>query len=91
MEKLHEANHPYFIQNKDKTVNTPINTIDCIRIYNLLKELKVNPEAYPWLWSPLHVAKFNLNSMTIIMDNESPEILILVRGEKYERPRGEIS
>ena len=28
-----KSDHPYFIQNNDMSVNIPINTMDCIRIY----------------------------------------------------------
>jgi len=39
-----ESNHPYFIQNKDKSINTPINTMDCIRIYQKRNELTDDPD-----------------------------------------------
>ena len=31
--KLIKADKPHFIQNKDKSVNIPVNTMDCIRIF----------------------------------------------------------
>ena len=37
----------------------------------------------------LHRAKFNLKDMSAVMDNKPDQILSLVKGENYERPRGE--
>ena len=42
--KLIESNHPYFIQNKDKTVDIAIDNLDCLSIYIKQKELQMFPE-----------------------------------------------
>jgi len=63
--------------------------MDCIRIFNKLRELKDDPDADPTLMTLLHLAKINLKDMTVIMDNKPDQILSLVKGENYERPRGE--
>lgn len=89
LEKFTESNHPFFIQNEDKTINIAINTMDCIRIFIKLKELKEEPRDDPTLWSPFHLCTFNLSEMTVELERKSSEKLILVRGESYLRPRGE--
>jgi len=88
MTLLLKSGHPYFIQNHDKSVNIPINTMDCIRIYEKCNELIGNPDSDPLLWTPLHMAEFNLKEMTVLMNEEFFE---LVRGKTYQRPRGNIS
>jgi len=71
----------------------PINTMDCIRIFDKLKELKEDPDADPTIMSLLHLASFNVQDMTVIMDNAShdTQVLKLFRGKTYERPRGKQS
>ena len=83
-----KSNHPYFIQNNDKSINIPINTMDCIRIYEKCNELIGNPDSDSLLCTPLHMAEFNLNKMTVDMNNQ---VFKLVRGKTYQRPRGNIS
>lgn len=90
LKKYKEANHPYFIQKEDKTLE-PINTMDCIRIFQKFEELKQNPEVDPILMSLLHNAKFNLKDFTIVKINDPAQTLELVKGKTYERPRGEKS
>jgi len=65
--------------------------MDCIRIWDKLKELKENPDTDPNLVSLLHLVSFNLKEMTVIMDSDihAANILELVRGKTYERPRGQ--
>ena len=82
-------NHPWFIQNEDKSIDKPVNTMDCIRIFDKLEELKKEPDADPILMTLLHLAKINLKDMTVVMDNNTSQIHSLVKGETYERPRGE--
>lgn len=36
MTKFIDENRPYYIKSKDHTENTPINTMDCIRILDKL-------------------------------------------------------
>lgn len=92
MEKFIEANHPYYIRSDDKTIDDPINTMDCIRIFEKLNELKEKkPDCRPTLWSPLHYATFNIKDMTVVFDIKPKEILNLVRGKTYYRPRGKYS
>ena len=62
--------------------------MDCIRIYQKLNELKENPDSYPILWTPLHIATFNLKEMTVAMNDQ---VFKLVRGKSYQRPRGHLS
>jgi len=50
-----KINHPWFIQNEDKSIDIPINTMDCIRIFDNLKELKDKTGGDSSLWSPLHL------------------------------------
>ena len=88
---LLQQSYPYFIESNDGSEETPINTLDCIRIYDKLNELKEDPWEDPWLWSPIQLAQFNIKDMTVIMDNKSSETLFLVRGKTYERPRGKSS
>lgn len=90
MDLFLESNHPYFIQNKDKSINTPVNTMDCIRIYQKCNELTDDPDCDQFLWSPLHLANFNLKDMTVSM-NDKDFNLDLVRGKTYHRPRGSTS
>ena len=86
--KFEEANYPYFIQNEDKTTDIPINSMDCFRIHIKFKELTEKPDDDPTLWTPLHLCVFNLKDKTVVMDAKPSEILMLVRGFTYERPRG---
>ena len=65
-----DSNYPYYIQNEEKSVDIPVNTMDCIRIYQKLNELKENPDSYPILWTPLHIATFNLKEMTVAMNDQ---------------------
>ena len=88
LDKFEKANHPYFIQNEDKTTDIPINSMDCIRIYIKLKELKEKPDDDPTLWTPLHLCVFNLKDKTVVMDAKPTDVLMLVRGKTYQRPRG---
>lgn len=65
-----EANYPWYMQNDDKTIDIPINSMDCIRIFHKLQELKEDPDAVSSLWSPLQLAQFFLDNMTAVMDNK---------------------
>ena len=69
----------------------PFCTMDCIRIFQKFKELKEEPESEPTLWSPIHYCKINAKAMTVILDSKPNQVLILVRGKTYERPRGKTS
>ena len=86
-----EINYPWFIQNKDKSIDMPINTMDCIRIFENLKQLKEKTGGDSSLWSPLHLCQFFFVDMTVVMDNKPDQTLLLVRGKTYERPRGQTS
>ena len=88
LSKLTEANQPYFIKNKDQTINIPVNCIDCIRIYQKINELKEKPKDDPKLWSHLHIGTFDVKTMTVVMDGKLNDTLYLVAGQTYERPRG---
>lgn len=88
MAEFLESNHPYFIQNEEKSINEPINTMDCIRIFQKLKDIKEKKEDNPNLWSPLHYCQFFLETMTVVKDNKPDTILLLIRGKSYERHRG---
>ena len=83
--------HPWFIQNKDKSIDIPINTMDCIRIFDNLKQLKDKTGGDSSLWSPLHLCQFFLVDMTVVMDNKPDQQLILVRGKTSETFRGPTS
>jgi len=83
--------HPWFIQNKDKSIDIPINTMDCIRIFDNLKQLKDKTGGDSSLWSPLHLCQFFLVDMTVVMDNKPDQQLILVRGTTSETFRGPTS
>ena len=83
--------HPWFIQNKDKSTNIPVNTMDCIRIFDNLKQLKDKTGGDSSLWSPLHLCQFFLVDMTVVMDNKPDQQLILVRGKTSETFRGPTS
>ena len=89
MSKLIESNHPYYIRSKDKTINIPINSLDCIRINTKLNELDLDPDDDPTLWTPLHNCTFNVLEKTVVMDEKPNESLTLRRGKNYERPRGD--
>jgi len=65
--------------------------MDCIRIFGKLDELKKDPDSPPTLWSPYHLAIINIKDKTVVFDSKPDQILKLVRGETYERPRGETS
>jgi len=86
-----EANQPYYIQNADKSINIPVNSIDCIRIHLKLKKLNENPHEDPTIWSSFHISTINIIKKTVILDNRSSEKLVLVPGKTYERPRQELS
>ena len=88
---LTEINYPWFIQSEDKSTDIPINTMDCIRIFENLKQLKDKTGGDSSLWSPIHLCQFFFIDMTVKMDNKPDQHLILVRGETYERPRGQTS
>lgn len=88
MDKFVEANNPYYIQNKSRSIDIPINTMDCIRIFEKLEELKTEPENEPTLWSPLHLAKINPKEKTVVFESKPDQILKLIKGKNYERPRG---
>lgn len=88
--KFKEANHPYFIKSLDMTL-VPLCTMDCIRIFEKLKELIEEPDNEPTLWSPIHYATINPKDMTVIMDAKPNQILVLIRGKTYKRPRGQTS
>ena len=65
--------------------------MDCIRIFDNLKELKEKTGGDSSLWSPLHLCQFFLVDMTVVMDNKPDLNLILVKGKTYQRPRGKTS
>merc|ERR1712194_943001 len=56
---LEQVNHPYFIQKFDMTLD-PINTMDCIRIFDKIQELDKEPDSNPTLYSPIHYCTINL-------------------------------
>ena len=91
LDKFVVANHPYFARNGDKTINIPINSMDCIRIFELKGGLKKDQSLDPVLWCPLHMITINAKENTVFMDNDPSTELKLVRNETYERPRGESS
>jgi len=67
---LVKSNHPYFIQNDQKTVNTTVNCMDCIRIYLKSKELVQNDNCGDaTLWSLDHLCEFNIKDMVVIFDD----------------------
>jgi len=74
MDKINQANQPYFIQNKSKTINIPINCIDSIYIHIIKNEPYENPEEDIKFWSPYHQATFDINMMTVIFDNKHEEV-----------------
>ena len=63
------ANHPYFIQKLDMTLD-PLNTMDCIRIYDKNQELQKEPDNSPAIWSPIHYCWINPKDMTVVMDTK---------------------
>jgi len=76
LKKLFKASYPYFIQNKSKSINIPINFIDCNRIFDKMKELKnlmlleeetILDDAEFTLWLPHHQAIVNLEDMTAVI------------------------
>ena len=74
LKKLVKASHPYFIQNDSKSINIPINYIDCNRIFDKINELEDNSveiDEYS-LWLPHHHAVVNVEDMTAIIEN-NPE------------------
>lgn len=65
--------------------------MDCIRIFLKINELKDNLEADPVLWLPEHLSIVDLRDMTAKIGVQTPKVVSLMRGETYERSRGEDS
>ncbi len=65
--------------------------MDCIRIFDKLDLLKKEPDNAPTLWSPIHYSNMNIKAMTVVMDSKPDQVLKLVRGKTYQRPRGKTS
>ena len=43
--------------------------MDCIRIFDKIKELKEHPDEDPTIWSPIHLTIINVKEKTAVMDN----------------------
>ena len=82
MSSFEEKNHPYFIELMDGELR-PICTMDCIRIFDKLNELKKEPDKVSTLWSPIHYCNIDIKNMTVVMDSKPNQVLKLVRGKTY--------
>ena len=82
MSSFQEKNYPYFIELMDGELR-PICTMDCIRIFDKLDELKKEPDNAPTLWSPIHYCNIDIKTMTVVMDSKPDQVLKLVRGKTY--------
>ena len=68
-------------------MDTPINSMDCIRINTKFQELEIKPEGDPTIYTYRHLCTINVIEKKVEMDNG--KILDLLRGDDYERPRGD--
>ena len=68
-------------------MDTPINSMDCIRINTKFQELEMEPKGDPTIYTYLHLCTINVKEKIVEMDTS--KILALWRGDDYERPRGD--
>lgn len=87
MNTLIRANWPYYIMNEDGTYNEPVNSIDCLIIYQRLKKIRQGQEKDPLILLPLENFEVNVNDMTAIKDFNPHEKYRLIKADKNVRKR----
>jgi len=87
LKELIEAGHPYFLQNNSKSINIPINFLDCNRIFDKINEIEDDSSSDEdnefSLWLPHHQAILNLVDMTAVIESEPDKVLKVVKGKTY--------
>lgn len=88
MNTLIRANWPYFIKNADGSFNEPVNSIDCLIIYQRMKKIRQGQESDPNILLPLMNFEVDVKEMTAIKDFNPNEKYTLAKADKNVRLRG---
>lgn len=85
MQILNRANWPYFIKSEDGSYNEPVNTIDCLILYQRMKKIRQGQERNPQVLLPIDNFEVNVNDFSVVKDFDVNSKYRLVKADKNVR------